>query len=181
MFLAAALTAGTAMLQIRLMQPLQRLYLEPFLRSSILPFALTVELVEVNGKGRGYVIAVDPWISVTREGNRTRFSLSDSAVAAGLASPRTYVAKDINPKGIRPFFDTSIFHGSALKTFRPTLISFFAFFAAGLLVGGWFDQQHREEVRRGIQIRGPKLMRPRKAQKYLTGDGIALFLEPKAR
>jgi hypothetical protein len=174
-------TTVTAFVQVRLMRPLERLYVGPFLRTSIVPFHLTIRLIEVRAPGRGYIMAVDPWISFYREQGRSQIGLTKSAIEAGLANPRLYLAEDISPQTIRPFFERSIFHGTVAKTFRPTIVAFCILFAAGLLLGAWFDQQHNEAARRGIQIRGPRLMPPRKAQKYLKGDGIALFLEPKAR
>jgi hypothetical protein len=181
MFVAVGLTTGTGMVQIRLMQPLQRLYVGPFLRASLLPFRLTVKLIEVRAPGRGYVMAIDPWIRIHSEHHRTDIALTDAALRAGISNPRIYVAEGAKPQVIRPFFEGSIYHASVIHTFRPTVIAICIFFAAGLLLGAWFDQQHQESVRRGIQIRGPRLMHPRKAQKYLKGDGIALFLEPKTR
>ncbi|HEX4166241.1 MAG TPA: hypothetical protein VHZ55_12295 [Bryobacteraceae bacterium] len=62
--IALVLTAGTALVQVRLMQPLQRLYIVPFLKASALPFRLSAKLVEVHSPGHGYIIAVDPWIAV---------------------------------------------------------------------------------------------------------------------
>ena len=163
------------------MQPLEKLYIEPFLRTSVVPFRLTVRLIEVRAPGRGYIMAIDPWISVARERGRLQIELTKTGIEAGLAGPRLYLAEGIRPQAIRPFFEHSIFHGNVVKTFRPTIVAFCVLLATGLLLGAWFDQKHQEAARRGIRIRGPRLMPPRKAQKYLKGDGIALFLEPKAR
>ena len=178
---ALLLTAAAGHIQVRLMQPVQRLYFVSFLRVSALPFKVNLRLVEVCAPERGYIMAVDPWISVSNERNQLKISLTERAIKAGLTKPRLYVAETIKPQAIRPFFEHAIYHGNALTTFRPTMIAFFILFATGLLVGAWFDQQHQEAARRGIQIRGPRLIPARKAQKYLKGDGIALFLEPKTR
>lgn len=178
---ALLISVTTALIQIRLMEPLQRLYVTQFLKSSAVPFRLTVKLVEVNALGRGYIMAVDPWILVSGEQHRLKLTVTKAGIAAGVTNPRVYVANGIKPQTIRPFFEHSIYHAAALQTFRPTLISFCILFAAGLFVGAWFDQKHQEAVRRGVQIRGPRLVNPRKAQKYLKGDGIALFLQPKTR
>jgi hypothetical protein len=178
---ALLLTVVTGLIQVRLMQPLQRLYITPFLRTSVIPLRLTVRLIEVRAPGREYIMAVDPWISVDREHGRLQIGLTKTGIEAGLTSPRLYLAEGIRPQTIRPFFERSIFHGNAIGTFRPTILAFCTLFTAGLLLGAWFDQRHQRAARRGIQIRGPRLMSPRKAQKYLRGDGIALFLEPKAR
>lgn len=126
-------------------------------------------------------MAVDPWVVVHPERHRLKIALTDGAARAGLSNPRMYLADGINPQTIRSFFEHSIFHGNALRTFRPTITAFCVFFAIGLPLGAWLDQQHQEAARRGIQIRGPRLMPPKKAQKYLRGDGVALFLEPKSR
>ena len=179
--IALVLTGATAVLQIRLMQPLQRLYLVPFLRSSMLPFRLTVKLIEVYTPGRSWVMAVDPWVSLSRDHKLLRIEITGAGISAGITNPRLYTAGNLKPQAIRPFFEHSIYHATAIRTFLPTVIAFCFFFAAGLLSGAWFDQQHQEASRRGIQIRGPRLMPPRKAQRYLNGDGIALFLDPKAK
>lgn len=175
------LTGAVGLIQIRLMQPLQRLYILLFLKASAMPFKLTVRLVEVHAPGRGFIMAVDPWISIVKRHSQLKIEITESALSAGISAPRVYVAEHVNPQTIRPFFERSIFHGTVVRTFRLTLIAFCVFFSIGLLFGGWFDTRHQVAVRRGIQIRGPRLMSPRKAQKYLKGDGIALFLEPKPR
>ncbi len=52
--LALGLTAATAYLQIKMMRPLQRYYLVPFLKSSLLPMRQDLKLVEVHTTaGRG--------------------------------------------------------------------------------------------------------------------------------
>lgn len=178
---ALLLTGLTAMVQIRLMQPLQRLYVVPFLRSSVLPFRLTVKLIEVYTPERNWVMAVDPWIALSRDHKSLRIELRPEGTSAGIRSPRLYTAENLKPRAIRPFFERSIYHATAIRTFLPTLIAFCFSFAAGLLTGACFDQQHQEAARRGIQIRGPRLIPPRNAHRYLKGDGVALFLEPKAK
>jgi hypothetical protein len=179
--MAVLLTGLAAMVQIRLMQPLQQLYLVPFLRSSALPFRLTVKLIEVYTPGRSWVMAVDPWVSLSRDHTLLRIEITGAGISAGITTPRLYTAGNLKPQAIRPFLEHSIYHATAIRTFLPTIIAFCFFFAAGLLAGAWFDQQHQEASRRGVQIRGPRLMPPRKAHQYLKGDGIALFLEPKAK
>lgn len=181
MLIALLLTGLTAIVQIRLMQPLQRLYVVPFLRSSTLPFRLTVKLIEVYTPERNWVMAVDPWISLSRDHKLLRVEITPVGISAGLRSPRVYTAEKVKPQAIRPFFEHSVYHASAIRTFLPVVIAFCFFFSTGLIAGAWFDQQHQEASRRGIQIRGPRLMPPRKAHRYLKGDGIALFLEPKAK
>src|SRR4051812_7241681 len=90
---ALAFTVITALVQIRLMQPLERLYVVPFLRGSVVPLRLTVRLVEVRAPGRGYIMAVDPWVSVAREHGRLQFGLTKTGIEAGLNGPRSYLAE----------------------------------------------------------------------------------------
>jgi hypothetical protein len=92
-----------------------------------------------------------------------------------------FEAPSIAPPTIRPFFEKSIYAGTVPAAFRLTLCVFGISLAAGMIAGAFFDQRHRERARRGVLIRGPRLMNPREAQKYLKGDGIALFLEPNAK
>jgi hypothetical protein len=181
--IALVLTSAVALVQVKTMQPLQRVYAVSFLKASLLPTGQNVKLIEVYSRvsGRGFVMALDPWISISQERGRTIVSLTAEGVTAGMASPRVYVASGIKPQVIREFFERSIYHGNVTAAFRPTLFAFGLFFAFGLVVGAWLDQKHQEATRRGVQIRGPDLMLPRKAQKRLAGDGIALFLEPKAK
>jgi hypothetical protein len=180
---AVGLTAATGYIQYRMLQPLQRYYLGSFIKSCVLPMKQDVKFIEVwtHSEHGGYVMAVDPWIKITREHNQTVFALTDGALQAGLSRPRFYEARVINPKTIQPFYESSIYHGTVPATFRVTLCVLGIALAAGMVTGAWFDQKHQEAARRGVQIRGPLLMDPRKAHKYLKGDGIALFLEPKSR
>lgn len=156
--LAVALTGLTAMVQMRLMPPLQRLYVVPFLRSSALPFRMTVKLIEVYTPERNWVMAVDPWIALTRDHKLLRIEITPAGTSAGIKNPRVYTAENVKPQAIRPFFERSIYHGTAVRTFLPTIVAFCFFFSLGLLTGAWFDQKHQEAARRGIQIRGPRLM-----------------------
>jgi hypothetical protein len=180
---ALLLTVATAYLQYRFMHPLQRYYLGSFVKTSMLPMKQDLRLIEVYSPVNhgSYVMAVDPWIATRTEAHKTAFYLSDEAVRLGLSRPRFYEARDINPKTIRPFFTASIYHGTLPATFRLTIVVFSIALGMGIILGAWFDQKHQEEARRGVQIRGPKMLTPKKAQRYLKGDGIALFLEPKSR
>lgn len=181
--LAFGLTAATGYIQFRMLQPLQRYYLAPFIKVNLLPMKQNLKLIEVWSRSNhgGYVMAVDPWIAIKQEQKRSLFVLTDEAVQAGLSRPRFFDAQGIKPQTIRPFFESSIYHGSIPATFRLTLCVFGISLAAGMVIGAWFDQQHQQAARRGVQIRGPRMMTPRQAQKYLKGDGIALFLEPKTK
>ncbi len=181
--LALGVTATTAYIQFRMLQPLQRYYLPTFLKICLLPVKQDVKLIEVwtANQPHGYVMAVDPWIKITREHNHTLFVLTDDALQAGVSRPRFYEARGLNPKTIRPFFESSLYHGSIPATFRLTLIILGLSLPLGMVLGARFDQQHQEAARRGILIRGPLLMDPRQAKKYLKGDGIALFLEPSSK
>ena len=188
---ALGLTAATAYLQVGMMQPLQRYYLLPFLKSSVLPMRQDLKLVEVHTTagqdvaGRwavgGYVMAIDPWIQVIQHQNQKLFVLTDEGLRLGLSRPRVFDARAVAPSTIRGFFERSIYAGTVPVAFRLTLCVFGIALAAGMIVGGFFDQRHRELARRGVLIRGPRLMSPRLAQKYLKGDGIALFLESNAK
>lgn len=179
---ALLLTVSTAYLQYRLMPPLQHFYVGSYLKAMLLPTKQSIRLVEVfSPSTRGYVMAVDPWIMTRTDADRTAFYLSDDAVKLGLSRPRLYEARDISPKTIRPFFESSIYHGSLAAAFRLTIVVFALTLGTGIILGAWSDQKHQEAARRGVQIRGPKMMTPKKAQKYLKGDGIALFLEPNSR
>ena len=175
--LALGLTAATGYLQIKMMQPLQRYYLVPFLKSSFLPMRQDLTLVEVHSRA-GSVMAVDPWINLIQYRNRTLVSLTDEGFRLGLSRPRVFHAQAVAPPAIRSFFEKSIYAGTLPVTFRLTLCVLGIALAAGMIVGAFFDQQQQEKARRGVLIRGPRLMQPREAQKYLKGDGIALFLEP---
>jgi len=189
--LALGLTAATAYVQIKMMQPLQRYYLVPFLKSSLLPMRQHLKLVEVHTKAGqgvasraavgGYVMAIDPWIKVIQHQRQTLFVLTDEGLRLGLSRPRVFEAPSIAPPTIRPLFEKSIYAGTVPAAFRLTLCVFGISLAAGMIAGAFFDQRHRERARRGVLIRGPRLMNPREAQKYLKGDGIALFLEPNAK
>jgi hypothetical protein len=189
--LAFCLTATTAYLQIKMMQPLQRYYLVPFLKSSLLPMKQDLKLVEVHTTagedvaGRsavgGYVMAIDPWINVIQHQNQTLFVLTDEGLRLGLSRPRAFAAQSVAPAAIRGIFEKSIYAGTVPAAFRLTLCVFALALAAGMIGGAIFDQRHQEKARQGVLIRGPRLMQPREAQKYLKGDGIALFLEPNAK
>ena len=189
--LALGLTAATAYLQIKMMPTLQRFYLVPFLKSSLLPMRQDLKLVEVHTTagqdvaGRttvgGYVMAVDPWINVIQHQNQTLFLLTDEGLRLGLSRPRVFDARAVAPPAIRRFFEKSIYAGTVPAAFRLTLCVFGIALAAGMIGGAFFDQRHQEKARQGVLIRGPRLMHPREAQKYLKGDGIALFLEPNAK
>jgi hypothetical protein len=179
---ALLLTAATAYLQYRLMPPLQHFYVGSYLKATLWPMKQSIRLIEVfSPSTRGYVMAVDPWMTTRTEAHKAAFYLSADGVKLGLSRPRFYEAKDLSPKTIRPFFESSIYHGSLAATFRLTLVVFAIALGGGIILGAWFDQKHQEAARRGVQIRGPKMMTPKKAQRYLKGDGIALFLEPKSR
>ena len=179
---ALLLTALTAYLQYRLMPPLQHFYVGSYLKTMLWPMKQSIRLIEVYSPStRGYVMAVDPWIMTRSEAHATAFYLSDDAVKLGLSRPRFYEARNLSPNTIRPFFESSIYHGSIAATFRLTIVVFALTLGAGMIVGAWLDQKHQEAARRGVQIRGPKMMTPKEAQRYLEGDGIALFLEPKSR
>jgi hypothetical protein len=180
---ALLITAATAYVQYRFLPILQRYYLWPFVKASVLPVNQDIRLIEVYSAVNhgGYVMAVDPWITTRAEHNKTAFYLSDTAVQMGLSRPRFHQANNSKPQTIRPFFEASIYHGTLLTTFRPTLVAFALALGAGIILGAWFDQKHQQAARRGVQIRGPRMMSPRKAQKYLKGDGIALFLEPNSK
>ena len=189
--LALGLTAVTAYVQIKMMQPLQRYYLVPFLKSSLLPMRQDLMLVEVHTTagqdvaGRsavgGYVMAIDPWIQVIQHQNQTLFVLTDEGFRLGLSRPRVFDARAVAPSTIRGFFERSIYAGTVPVAFRLTFCVFGIALAIGMIGGAFFDQRHQEKARQGVLIRGPKLMHPREAQKYLKGDGIALFLEPNAK
>lgn len=182
-FCALLLTAATAYLQYRFMPPLQRYYLGAFIKTSILPMREDLRLIEVFSPANhgGYVMAVDPWIVTRKVGQKTAFYLSDEALRLGLSRPRFYKAVSVKPQAIRPFFLASIYHGTLLATFRLTLVVFGLALGAGIILGAWMDEKHRDEARRGVQLRGPKLLTPKKARRYLKGDGIALFLEPDSQ
>lgn len=189
--LALGLTAATGYLQIKMMQPLQRYYLVPFLKSYLLPMRQDLKLVKVHTTagqdvaGRaavgGYVMAIDPWINVIQHQNQTLFLLTDEGLRLGLSRPRVFDAQAVAPMVIRGFFEKSIYAGTVPVAFRLTLCVFGIALAAGMIIGAFVDQRHQEKGRRGVLIRGPRLMHPREAQKYLKGDGIALFLEPNAK
>ena len=189
--LALGLTAATGYLQIKMMRPLQRYYLVPFLKSSLLPMRQDLKLVEVHTTagqdvaGRaavgGYVMAIDPWIDVAPHQNQTLFLLTDEGLRLGLSRPRVFDARAVAPPTIRGFFEKSIYAGTVPVAFRLTLCVFGIALAIGMIGGAFFDQRHQEQARQGVLIRGPRLMHPREAQKYLKGDGIALFLEPNAK
>ncbi len=189
--LALGLTAATGYLQIKMMRPLQRYYLVPFLKSSLLPMRQDLKLVEVHTKGgedlqgrmavSGYVIAIDPWINVIQHQNQTLFLLTDEGLRLGLSGPRVLSVQAVAPMAIRGFFERSIYAGTVPAAFRLTLCVFGIALAAGMIGGALFDQRHQEKARQGVLIRGPRLMQPREARKYLKGDGIALFLEPNAK
>jgi hypothetical protein len=179
---ALLLTAATAYLQYRVMSPLQHFYVGSYLKTTLWPMKQSIRLLEVfSPSTRCYVMAVDPWMTTRTEAHRTAFYLSADAVKLGLSRPQFYEARDVSPKTIRPFFESSIYHGSLAATFRLTMVVFALTLGAGIILGAWFDQKHQEAARRGVQIRGPKMMTPKTAQKYLKGDGIALFLEPNSR
>ena len=175
--LALGLTAATGYLQIKMMQPLQRYYLVPFLKSSFLPMRQDLTLVEAHSR-TGSVMAVDPWINLIQYRNRTLVSLTDEGLRLGLSRPRMFKAQAVAPQAIRSFFEKSIYAGTLPAAFRFTLCVLGISLSAGMIVGAFVDQRHQEKARRGVLIRGPRLMQPREAQKYLKGDGIALFLEP---
>ena len=189
--LTLGLTAASAYVQIKMMQPLQRYYLVPFLKSSLLPMRQDLKLVEVHTKagedlqGRmavsGYVMAIDPWINVIQHQNQTLFLLTDEGLRLGLSGPRVLSVQAVAPPTIRDFFEKSIYAGTVPVAFRLTLCVFGISLAAGMILGALFDQKHQERARRGVLIRGPRLMSPREAQRYLKGDGIALFLEPNTK
>lgn len=178
--LALLLTAATAYLQYRFLPPLQRYYLGAYVKSCTLPFQQDVRFIEVHSP-HGYVMAIDPWIRTRAENKHTAFYLSDEAVKLGLSQLRFYNARDIKPIPVRLFLADSIYHGTLLATFRLTLIVFALALGTGIMLGAWMDERHRQEARRGVQIRGPKMLTPKKAQKYLKGDGMALFLEPDSQ
>jgi hypothetical protein len=126
-------------------------------------------------------MAIDPWINVIQQQNQMLFLITDEGLRLGLSRPRVFEAPSIAPPTIRPFFEKSIYAGTVPVAFRLTLCVFGISLAAGMIAGAFFDQRHQERARRGVLIRGPRLMNPREAQKYLKGDGIALFLEPNAK
>jgi len=189
--LALGLTAATAYLQVEMMQPLQRYYLVPFLMSSLLPMRQDLRLVEVHTTagedvaGRsavgGHMMAIDPWIHVIQHQNQTLFVLTEEGLRLGLSRPRAFAAQSVAPPAIRGFFEKCIYAGTFPAAFRLTLCVFGISLAAGMIGGAFFDQRHQEKARQGVLIRGPRLMQPREARKYLKGDGIALFLEPNAK
>jgi len=175
-------TAGSVYVQCRLMPPIQRYYVPAFVKSILLPMKQNVRFIEVYSRdAQGYVMAVDPWIAVKRDGKRTAFYLTDDAVAQGLSRPRFFDSRGTSPKVMRAFLERSVYHRTLIATFRPTVCVFAIVLALGILIGAWLDQKHQEAARRGVQIRGPKMMTPPKARRYLKGDGIALFLDPKPR
>lgn len=178
--LALVATAATVYAQFRLLPPLQRYYLGAYLKASLLPTRLDLELVEV-WNGGGYVIALDPWVDVHRFQRTTRLRVTAQGASLGLSRPRLVQITKVKPQAIRPFFEHTLYRASLPAIFRPTICVFGLALAVGVAMGAWFDQQHQQAARKGVQIRGPRMMRPKQARRYIKGDGIALLLEPEAK
>jgi hypothetical protein len=178
--LALLVSMAVAYIQIRLLHPLQRYYLGSYLRSCVLPIRQDLRLVEV-WNGDSYVIAVDPWVDVQRFRNTTRLQVTSQGAMLGLSRPRLVPMRNVKPEAMRPFFERTLYRATIPAIFRPTLCIFALALAAGMIIGAWLDRKHQEAARNGVQIRGPRMLSPKQARKYLRGDGIALLLEPKAR
>jgi hypothetical protein len=178
--LALAVTSASACIQFRLLPLLQRYYFGAYVKACLLPFRQNLKLIEV-WNGDRYVIALDPWVDVQELHHTTRLSITPQGALLGLSRPRRVQMTNVKPQAIRPFFERTLYRVSIPGLFRPTLCIFALALAAGMMIGAWFDQKHQQAARRGVQIRGPRMMTPRQAQKYLKGDGIALLLEPKTR
>lgn len=178
--LALAVTAVAAYVQFRLLPPLQQYYLGAYLKASLVPIRQDLQLVQV-WNGDHYVIALDPWVNVQKLQRTTRLRVTAQGASLGLSRPRLVRMANVKPRAIRLFFERTLYRASLPLLFRPTLCVFAIALAAGMIMGAWFDQQHQQAARRGVQIRGPRMMRPKQARKYIKGDGIALLLEPEAK
>lgn len=178
--LALAGTAATAYVQFKLLPPLQRYYFGAYLKASLVPIRQDLQLVQV-WDGDRYVIALDPWVDVQRFQRTTRLRVTAQGASLGLSRPRLVQMANVKPQAIRPFFEHTLYRASLPTIFRPTICVFGLALAVGLAMGAWFDQQHQQAARRGVQIRGPRMMRPKQARKYIKGNGIALLLEPEAK
>lgn len=178
--LALAVTAATAYIQFRLLPPLQRYYIGSYLKVCLLPFRQDLRAVEV-WNGDRFVIALDPWVDVQKLPHETRLRITDQGALLGLSRPRLVEMTNVKPQAIRPFFERTVYRASIALIFRPTICVFAIALAAGMIVGGWFDQKHQQAARKGVQIRGPRMMTAKQARKYLKGDGIALLLEPDTK
>jgi hypothetical protein len=178
--LALSVTAATAYIQFRLLPPVQRYYLGPYFRVCLLPMGQNLQLVEV-WNGDSYVFALDPWMDVQTLQHATRLSVTPQGALLGLSRPRLTQFQKLKPQAIRPFFERTVYRATLPKIFRPTLCVFAIALAAGMMIGGWFDQRHQHAARKGVQIRGPRMLTARQARRYLKGDGIALLLEPRTK
>lgn len=178
--LALAATAATAYVQFRLLPPLQRYYLGAYLKASLVPIRQDLRLVQV-WNGDRYVIALDPWVDFQRFQHTTRLRVTVQGASLGLSRPRLVQMANVKPQAVRLFFDRTLYRASLPRIFRLTLCVFAIALAAGMIMGAWFDQQHQQAARKGVQIRGPRMMRPKQARKYIKGDGIALLLGPEAK
>jgi hypothetical protein len=178
--LALVVTIAAAYVQLRLLHPLQRYYLGSYLQSCVLPIRQALTLVEV-WNGDSYVIAVDPWVDVQRFRNATRLQVTARGAKLGISRPRRVPVRNVKPEAIRPFFEHTLYRATIPAMFRLTLCIFALALAAGMIIGAWLDRKHQQAARNGVQIRGPRILSPKQAKKYLRGDGIALLLEPKTK
>lgn len=178
--MALLVTIAAAYIQVRLLHPLQRYYLGSYLQSCVLPIRQDLTLVEV-WNGDSYVIAVDPWVDVRRFRNATRLQVTPQGAMLGFSRPRLVPIRNVKPEAIRPFFEHTLYRATIQAIFRPTLCIFALTLAAGMIFGAWLDRKHQDAARNGVQIRGPCILSPKQAKKYLRGDGIALLLEPKTK
>jgi hypothetical protein len=178
--MALLVTVGAAYVQVRLLHPLQRYYLGSYLQSCVLPIRQNLSLVEV-WNGDSSVIAVDPWVDVQRFRNATRLRVTPQGAMLGFSRPRLVLMRNVKPQAIRPFFQHTLYRATIPAIFRLTLCIFALALAAGMIIGAWLDRKHQEAARNGVQIRGPRILSPKQANKYLRGDGIALLLEPKTK
>ncbi len=177
---ALLVTAATAYVQVRLLHPLQQFYLVSYIRSCVLPMRQDLSLVEV-WNGDSYMVAVDPWVHVQRFKNATRLQVTPQGAMLGFSRPRLFPMRNVKPEAIRPFFEHTLYRATVPAIFRPTICIFTLALAAGMIIGAWLDRKHQEAARNGVQIRGPRMLTPKQARKYLRGNGIALLLEPKAK
>jgi hypothetical protein len=178
--LALCMAAAMAYIQFTLLPPLQRYYFGPYLKVCFLPMRQSVQLVEV-WNGDSYVFALAPWVNVQKLQHATRLNITPQGAFLGLSRPRLTQLDKLKPHAIRSFFERTVYRATIPKIFRPTLCVFAIALAAGMVIGGWFDQKHQQAARKGVQIRGPRMLTARQARRYLKGNGIALLLEPRTK